>query len=372
MTRIFFSAGETSGDLHGANLIKALRELEPAIECEGLGGKRMADAGMSLRCDLAEKGIMGFSEVVKSLAFIRRLMSDTVERLREFRPDCLVVIDYPGFNMRLAKTAKNMGIPVVYYISPQIWAWKTKRIHTIASIAKKVLVILPFEEKLYKDIGVDCTYVGHPLLDHLDSLEPSDRFKDEFAVALLPGSREQEIRKLLPPMLDVAKGIRDKYPGAKLAIPCVDKMRQTQVESLARDFPLETTVGPIYDIVGNAKLALVASGTATLETALLGVPLIVLYKTSALTYWIARYLIKIKHISLVNILAEKEIVPEFIQNDASADKILPVALQLLGDEEVQAKMKKSLGDVRQILGSYGASKRAAVEILDAAGASANG
>ncbi len=163
MTRLFFSAGEASGDIHGSNLVRAIREIDPAMTCEGLGGHRMATAGMELRCDLAERAIMGFSEVARSLGFMRTLFNETVDHLRRTRPDALVLIDYPGFNMRLGKKAKAMNIPVIYYISPQVWAWKKGRVHSLADFVDKMIVILPFEKKIYDEVNLDCVFVGHPL-----------------------------------------------------------------------------------------------------------------------------------------------------------------------------------------------------------------
>lgn len=360
---MFFSAGESSGDLHGANLIRALRQSDPGLTCEGLGGVRMAEAGMMLRHDLASQAIMGFAEVVKSFPEIRRLFLDTVEYVVQSKPDCLVLIDYPGFNIRLARRAKAAGIHVVYYISPQVWAWKKKRIHTIAKAVDKMLVILPFEEALYRDIGVDCTYVGHPLMDQIDTTAITGEFRGEMEIGVLPGSREQEIRRLMTTMIDVARGIRAKHPEARFIAPCVDAARERQVRALAGDFPLETVIGKVYEVLDAARFCLVASGTATLETALFGVPMAILYKTSPLNYWIARRLVKLDHIGLANILAGRGIVPEFIQHNACFQKVLPVALELIEDTARRKQMLEDLADLRNTLGGPGASMRAAAEIL---------
>lgn len=367
MTRIFFCAGESSGDIHGANLIRALRRADPTVECEGLGGRRMAEAGMELRYDLAGRAIMGFTEVVKSLAFIRRLFHETVARMRESRPDLLVVIDYPGFNIRLAKAAKRLGIPVVYYVSPQVWAWKKGRVHTLAGLVDKMLVILPFEEKLYRDIGAPCAFVGHPLLDHLADAPRAEEYRGPWIIGLMPGSREQEIARLLAPMLEVARGIRAAHPEARFAVPCVDAAREAQIRAIAGDFPLETVVGKTYELLGRARFCLVASGTATLETALFGVPLVIMYRISELSYRIARRLVHVEHIGLVNILAGRGIVPEFIQHDVQPERILPVALRLIEDTPERARMLEDLAEVRARLGGPGASERAAAEILEVAG-----
>ena len=353
--------------MHGANLIRALRAVDPLISCEGLGGRHMADAGMDLRVDLAGNAIMGFAEVVKSFGFIRRVFLDTVEHLRRTKPDVLVLIDYPGFNIRLAQRAKQMGIPVAYYISPQVWAWKRGRIHTIARCVDKMLVILPFEEPLYRELGVDCRYVGHPLLDQIAATPPTGLFRDPRVIGLLPGSREQEIRRLLPVMIEVANGIRLEYPDARFLAPCVSAARENQVRTLAGAFPVETCVGQTYEVLDAARFCLVVSGTATLETALFLTPMAILYKTAAINYWLARHWVHIKHIGLVNILAGREIVPEFVQHDAQAEKMIPAALDLTDDTPARARMLEDLTELKSTLGGPGASARTAAEILSLIG-----
>jgi lipid-A-disaccharide synthase len=372
VSRIFFVAGETSGDIHGSNLIRALRARDPDLVCEGLGGKLMAEAGMDLRYDLAENAIMGFSEVIRSFGLIRRMFNETVAHLEQTRPDCLLLIDYPGFNLRLAKRAKALGIPVVYYISPQIWAWKKGRIHTLAEVCAKMLVILPFEEKLYEKVGLPCRYVGHPLLDHIPTVQVEGAYADDFVIGLLPGSRAQEIHRLMPAMVEIARGIREKHPGARFVIPCVDAEREVQVRAEIGDFPIETVVGNFYEVLSAARFCLVASGTATLETALFGVPMLIMYKVSLLNYWIARALVDIEHIGLVNILAGRRIIPEFIQHEACTETVLPEALNLIDDTPQREEMLTSLAEVRDMLGGPGASDRAAVEILEVVSGSKHG
>ncbi|MBI2425108.1 MAG: lipid-A-disaccharide synthase [Candidatus Hydrogenedentes bacterium] len=360
--RLFFVAGEASGDTHGANLITALKAMLPGVECTGLGGQQMAAAGMALRHDLAGEAIMGFAEVVRKIRPIRRLFMETLSWLEANRPDCVVLIDYPGFNIRLAKELKARGIPVIFYISPQIWAWKKKRIHTIAACGEKMLVIFPFEEALYRAIGMDCRYVGHPLLDHIGRFTHPARKPDRMTIGLLPGSRTQEIRRILPAMMDTARGIRKAFPEARFCIPCVDAGRAAQIEKMAGDFPLEIQVGGMYDILAQARFCMVTSGTATLETALFGVPMAIAYRTSLATYLLARTLVKLQHIGIVNILAERSIVPEFIQQDLRAERMLPTALELIRDTPARAAMIAALGEVREKLGSGGASRAAAEEI----------
>ena len=305
---------------------------------------------------------MGFTEVLKSLGLIRRLFQETLARFDEAPPDALVLIDYPGFNLRLAREAHKRGIPVVYYISPQIWAWKRGRIRTIAKVVRKMLVIMPFEAALYEEAGVPCAYVGHPLLDHLPTVEVRGSLRGKFVIGILPGSRQQEIQRLLPIMLEVAEGIRQQYPEACFAVPCVDGEREAQVRAIAGDVPLQTFVGNTYEVLDAAHFCLVASGTATVETALFGVPFVILYKVTPITYWIARAVVRIKHIGMVNILADKRIVPEFVQHEATASRVLPTALELLSDTPTRRQMIEDLAAVREQLGGGGASARAADEI----------
>lgn len=367
MSRIFLVAGESSGDIHGANLIRALHDQDPSVVCEGLGGQRMAQAGMRLRYDLAGRAIMGFAEVVRSFPMIRRLFYETVDYLKQSRPDVLVLIDYPGFNIRLAGEAKRLGIPVVYYIAPQVWAWKPRRIHVLAERVTKVLVIFPFEERLYKEAGVDCTYVGHPLLDHLTSMPVQKPLTDKWLIALLPGSREQEIRRIAPVMFDVARKLRTCYPEIEWVVPCVDIEREHQVKSLAGDLPLRTTVGNSYEILASARFCLVASGTATLEAAFFGVPMIILYRVATISYLLARLLVRIEHIGMVNIIAGRGIIPEFIQHYATPEKVSPVARELIEDSDRRRQMLQDLEEVKRKLGTPGASQKAAQEILAVTG-----
>lgn len=322
----------------------------------------MEAAGMTLRCDLAGRAIMGFVEIVRSFNFVRRVFLDSVKHLKLHRPDGLVVIDYPGFNIRLAQRAKAMGIPVIYYISPQVWAWKKGRIHTIAKAVKKMLVILPFEKTLYDKIGLDCVYVGHPLLDHLASIDVKDTYKDGLVVGVMPGSRAQEIGRILGVMLDVARGIRERYPEARFVAPCVDEERAAQIRAMAGDFPLEVAPGGMYEVLKGARFCLVASGTATVETALFEVPMAVIYKVRAPSYWLARLLVDVDAIAMVNILAEKPIVREFIQGEATAENILPIALELMEDSPARESMIRELKSIREMLSS-GASENAAREII---------
>ncbi|MCK5861596.1 MAG: lipid-A-disaccharide synthase [Candidatus Hydrogenedentes bacterium] len=368
MKHVFFIAGESSGDMHGANLIRALRSADPDIQCAGLGGVRMADAGMELVYDLAGDAIMGFVEVLKKALPIRRLFLDTLERLRRDPPDCLVLIDYPGFNIRFAKAVYELGIPVVYYISPQVWAWKRKRLHTLAQVVRKMLVIFPFEEELYRDQGVDCVYVGHPLADQVAQYTlPAVSTQERMTIGLLPGSREQEIRRIVPVMAEVGAGILEEYPEAQFLVPCINETRAQQARTLFGDLPVDLRVGGMYDVLSQSRCCLVASGTATIETALFGVPMGIMYRVNPISYYLARMLVHIRYIGMVNILAERQIAPEFIQHTATVDHILPFMLDIIKEGEVRNRMLADLREIRVRLGGRGASRRAAEQILQLLG-----
>ena len=364
MKRIFFIAGESSGDMHGANLIRALRAADPEIQCSGLGGLRMQEAGMELLYDLAGDAIMGFVEVLKKALPIRRLFLDTLERVRSEKPDCIVLIDYPGFNIRFAKAVKPLGIPVVYYISPQVWAWKKKRLEVLAHVVRKMLVIFPFEEDIYRDKGVDCVYVGHPLADQIAQYRQShDTTTEGLVIGLLPGSREQEIRRIAPVMAEVGEGIRKKYPAAQFMIPCVSEARAAQLRPLFSNLPVDIRIGGMYDVLSRAHCGLVASGTATVETTLFGVPMGIVYRVNPISYYLARLLVRIRFIGMINILAEREIVPEFIQHTATVDQILPFMLEIIEEGERRHRMLSDLQEIRRRLGGPGASERAAEQVL---------
>ena len=364
MPRLFFVAGEESGDIHGANVIRALDEQCPDLVCEGLGGQHMAEAGMTLCHDLANEGIMGFLEVVKHYPAIRRLFHDTLDHINADKPDAVVLIDYPGFNIRLAKALLGTGIPIIYYISPQVWAWKKGRLKTLAQCVDHMMVIFPFEVELYEAVGVPCTYVGHPLLDHIEGVEAGPSLGGDPLVGLLPGSRAQEIERLMVPMLEVAQGVLEEMPKARFVIPCVNEARAEQVRALVGDFPAKVLVGGMDQVLSQARACLVTSGTATLQTALFGVPMCILYKTSTMTYMMAKAVVDIEYIGIVNILADRCIVPEFIQQDVRSNKILPQFLPLLTDSPERTRMLHDLHGVRDDLGSGGASHTAARVILD--------
>lgn len=362
MKRLFFIAGEPSGDMHAARLIAAIRDRRPGWHVSGYGGERMRDAGMELRFDLASMAVMGIVEVARHLGTIRHLFNDLRDTLDRERPDALVLVDYPGFNLRAAAMARDRNIPVIYYISPQVWAWKKRRIHTIARIVDRMLVILPFERELYQKVGVPCDYVGHPLLDDPFLADPPSMEGRPPVLAVLPGSREQEIRRIGPAMMETARRYLERHPETRLVSAAVDDARARQIRDMAPDLPLEVMVNGMREVLAQARGALVASGTATLQTALAGVPMLVVYRMHPVTFLLAACVVRVPHISLVNLLAGREIVPEILQDRARPDVLLPALESIMATGDRRDRMARDLRELRERLGGPGASERAA-EIL---------
>ena len=374
---IFIVAGEPSGDLHGSNLIREVLQVQPDVTFEGIGGERMSAAGVKLRHDLASEAIMGFTEVLRKLRHIRAIFHDTVDFLERNRPDLLILVDYPGFNLKLAERAKRLGIRTVYYISPQVWAWGKGRVQRIAKLTEKVVVILDFEEIIYSDAGVSVEYVGHPLIDHIEKARLDEGFIEErsrlerVTVGLLPGSRPQEIKRHLPVMLRTSRLLWQEFPELQFIVACPNEPARQLAQRIVarrgskRDLPDVAVVSErTYEVIKLSTFCLVASGTATLETAYFLKPMTVIYKTSFASWLLARLLIRVEHIALVNILAKKRIVPEFVQFDARPKRIAAEVISLLRDDQRKAELEVALGEVKDKLGTPGASARAAQVVID--------
>ena len=370
--RVMIIAGEASGDLHGAGVVRELKKLSPDVEVYGVGGDKMKREGMDLIYHINELGFMGFVEVLKHLPFIKA-MEHALEQIVKFkRPDVLVLIDYPGFNLRFARAAKKYDVKIVYYISPQVWAWHRSRVKKMRSLVDKMLVIFPFEAEFYRAEGIDVEFVGHPLLEVLGAKLSRQNFRQRFGldegklvVALLPGSRKQEIEEIFPEMLAAARQIASERNG-EIVVAVAPTLDEQYFRTLYSMNGVHLVKDLTYEVMANADFALVTSGTATLETACFATPMFVLYKTSWLTYLIGRALISVKNIGLVNIVAGRTIVPEFIQHRAGAKRLAQSALKLLGDEKRIAEMKAELSKVRGLLGAPGASRKAAERILQMA------
>jgi lipid-A-disaccharide synthase len=361
-------AGEASGDLHGGYLVRAMHHIDPSLSFYGMGGNGMRKAGVELLADAADMAVVGLTEVVFKLAAILRVMRRLKASLARERPDLVILIDYPDFNLPLARTARTRGIKVFYYISPQVWAWRKGRIDTIRKSVDRMAVILPFEEKFYREAGVDVTFVGHPLLDEVRKKyarpEALKRFglRDEaITVGILPGSRRSEVSRLLPEMLRACRIMMEKLSPLQFVLPLAGTLDPDFVQNILRQFPVKVNVirDEIYDVIAISDVAIVASGTATLETALLETPMVVVYKISAASYAIGRRFIRVDHISLPNIIAGRAVVPELIQDDANAERIAAEVMELIVQREKAREMKVSLAEVRGKLGTPGASQRTA-------------
>lgn len=367
--KYYIIAGEASGDLHGANLIASLKKKDPRVKIRAWGGNLMKKQGATLVKHYRDLAFMGFVEVLLHLRTILRNLRFCKRDIMRFKPDAIILIDYPGFNMKIAKFAHKHGIKVYYYISPQVWAWKKRRVHTIKEVVDKMLVILPFEKDFYDEYRVDAHFVGHPLLDELSKVRYIN--KNNFVrqnklnskkeiIALLPGSRKQEVGRMLEVMLKVV----DKFPEYQFVIGCAPSLPEEYYKSLIGNENVQLVFNKTYQLLQVASAALVTSGTATLETALFYVPEVVCYKGNKISYLIAKNLIKVKYISLVNLIMDKPVVKELIQNDLTPENVETELKQLLTNHKVQRQLLDDYEDLRYKLGNAGASNNAATIIFD--------
>lgn len=357
--RIVIVAGEESGDVHASVLIRQLKQAYPNIELSGIGGQHMAQAGAALVSDLARYGVTGFTEIFKHLFVIRKAYKAIQKHLRAQKPDLLILVDYPGFNLRLAKYAKRkLNIKILYYISPQIWAWKAKRIHLIKACVDRMAVIFPFEKTLYEKAQVPVSFVGHPLIEKINSVEDclSQRKKlalplDAQIFALLPGSRTNEVERLTPVLRDTALLLQQQYPKAHFVVPIAGTINPDKIKSYFTHTELSISFinNQAINCMAAADFVIVASGTASLECALLEKPMCIIYRTSTLTYLLALKFIKVKYIGLCNLLANKLIAPEFIQENCTAQTLLHY-IKLFYDNKNEPKhMIAQLAKVKQSL-----------------------
>ncbi len=366
--KILLVAGEASGDLHGSRLVEAIQSADPEVQFFGVGGERLKRAGMELLYPSQSLSVVGITEVFFKLGIILRALQGLKKSIDRERPDLVILIDFPDFNLRLAKIAHRRGIPILYYISPQVWAWRPKRIKLIARLVKKMIVFFPFEVPLYEAAGVDVEWVGHPLLDIVKPILSKEKAFQQFGldpnrrtVGLLPGSRIHEIERLLPPLLASAHLLQQEIPGLQFVIPLALGIPKALLSPWIRNIsvPVKVVEGFTYDVMNLSELLIAASGTVTLEGAILGKPMIIVYKVSLLSSWVARALIRLDHIGLVNLVAEKEIAPELLQRDVNPQRISDEALRILRDPILSRKMAEAMGEVRQKLGEPGAAQRAA-------------
>ena len=376
MPKIMMSVGEASGDLHGASVAKEIKLLCGEAQIFGMGGDRMREAGVKIVYDIKDLGVIGIVEVVKNLPKFFKLRDKLAQLMDEERPDALIVIDYPGFNTRLAKVAKKKGIPIVSYISPSAWAWGRGRAKEVAETVDKVAAIFPFEAKIYEEAGAKVAFVGHPLLDIVKpSMEKAECYRyfgadpEKTLALLMPGSRAQEIETLLEPMLAAGLKIREQIPDCQFYLPLASTIERETVESKIERFnaPVRITTDKVYDLMNISQVAIAASGTAVLEISLMRVPSVIIYKVAALTYCIGKLLVKIPHIGLPNIIAGRKILPEILQSQISGEIIAQETLLLLQDSQRREQALKDLDEVRLKLGESGAVKKVARIVLEVAG-----
>jgi lipid-A-disaccharide synthase len=370
---ILVVAGEASGDVHAAALLRSLKACVPSLTAFGMGGPHLRKAGLDVLFEASDISVMGLVEVVPKLFRILSILRALDREAQVRRPDLAVLIDVPDFNLRLAKRLKALGIPVVYYVSPKVWASRPWRVKTIAKRVDTMLCILPFEVPWLRAHGIDARYVGNPVLDALPPPGPVASFRDALGLdidrrtlAIVPGSRPSEITRILPIMCEAARKLIERWPDLQLVVPVAPSLQRSFLEGFFERANLHPILiqGRVCDVVGASDAAMVCSGTAALEAGLMLRPLVVVYRVHPLTALVFRLISTVKHISLVNLLAGREIVPELFQRDCTADRVTDEIVGYLSDEHLHAQMVQDLGEVRAILGSPGASARAANAVLD--------
>ena len=375
MPKVMISAGEASGDLHGASVAEALNGMRPGIELFGMGGSNMRDAGVDIAYDIADIGVMGFVEILRNLPKFFRLRKFLARIMDERRPDVLVLIDYGGFHMALAQVAKKKSIPVVYYICPKAWIWGKWRAKAIAGWVEKVAAIFPFEAEIYRQAGASVIFVGHPLVDIVrPSMDRESAYRHFDAdpkkplLLLPPGSRFQEVSSLLDVMMAAAKKIREQLPDCQFYLPVAPTIPMDRIESVvqASGVPVVYTRNSTYNLMQIADCAIAASGTVTLEAALMGLPSVIIYRVKPSTYWLVRVVANVSHVGLPNIVTGRRILPELIQHEATAVNVSRETLRLVTDPAVRAQAAADLKEVRVNLGQPGAVKRVASIVLDVA------
>ena len=367
--KFYIIAGEASGDLHASNLVAEIKKKDKKAEFRGFGGDLMKAQGVELVKHYRTMAYMGFVEVAVNLRKVLGNIAQCKKDILEYQPDVVILVDYPGFNLRIADFAHKKGFKVYYYISPQVWAWKRRRVQKIKKSVDKMLVILPFEEEFYKRYGVDVTFVGNPLLDELAKVGTGNRSiflrrnslgERREIIAMLPGSRRQEVKRTLPVMLKAAS----HFPDYQFVIAGVSSLDKSLYKDITGNSDVFFVENQTYDLLLNSSAALVTSGTATLETALLSVPEVVCYKATNFSYRLAKWMIKVKFISLVNLIMDREVVKELIQGDLNEDNLVKELDQLLHNGKRQRQLLEDYEELKDKLGNVGASEKAAEVIVE--------
>jgi lipid-A-disaccharide synthase len=364
---IVIVAGEASGDAHAARVLRSLKRLYPDLTAWGFGGDQLAAEGMEIREHVARLSVMGIWEVLKQYGYFRRIFHRLLAEFRERKPDLILVVDYPGFNLRLAEALQGEGIPIVQYVCPQVWAWKKKRIPKMEKVLDGLICIFPFEKAVFEGSSLPVYDCGHPMVEETLAVHSDPGWNDGVKLALVPGSRLQEIERIFVPMLETAALILKERPELQIRVPAANRECKQRMQALMDAHPELPTVelvdGRMRELVKGADAALVTSGTATLETALLGTPMLIVYKTSNLTYAIGKRVVTVAYIGMVNLIAKRELCPEFIQDAAVPERMAESLLPLLRDSEARREMLAGLAEVRKELTSDQGGKRVA-EVLE--------
>lgn len=368
--KLMIIAGEASGDLHGAGLIRELRKLDSAIEIFGIGGDRMIAAGMKAQYHIKQMAFLGFIEVLRHLPFITKVRKELIKKIENENINSVVLIDYPGFNLNIAKKLHSMGKKIIYYISPQVWAWGTGRINKIKRLVTKMLVVFPFEEKMYRDANVNVEYVGHPLVENIEnySLMSKEELYSKLnletgkeILLILPGSRKHEIKKIFPECIAAAKKLCKDF-NLQTVVACAENIDEHIFENLADHNEYKIVKGHTYDLLKHAQFGIIKSGTSTLEAGYFQLPFIVVYSTSFITYWLGKKVVNINNIAMANILLNETVVDELIQHDVNEKNIYDKCAAILSDNGKYGTLKQKLGELKNKLGGLGASQKAAASI----------
>ncbi|MCW8831211.1 MAG: lipid-A-disaccharide synthase [Gammaproteobacteria bacterium] len=365
---VFIVAGEASGDLHAANLCKELLRMDDSIQLQGMGGKNMREAGVDVLFDASKLAVVGIVEVLFKYRMIKGVLNQIQAHIKQSPPDLLILVDYQEFNQKLAAYAKQLGIKVLFYIGPQVWAWRPKRVYKMARIVDQMAVIFPFEVDLYKEANVPVEFTGHPLVDEVIPDKTAQQARaalsldEKTTVGLFPGSRMGEIERLLPIMLETARLLKNKYPELQFVLPLASTVQHQDLAKYGKDLAalkVSLIENNTHDVIQACDSIIVASGTATLEIGLMGTPMLITHKLAWLSYFILSRLVNISHIGLVNIVPGKEIVREFIQHEATPDNLANETLRILEDKNYNRTMRTELSKLRELLGAGGGSKNIA-------------
>ena len=365
--KLMIIAGEASGDLHGASLISELKKLDPSLEIYGIGGDKMVASGMNPQFHIRQMAFLGFIEVIKHLPFISKVRKELLRKISDEQIRTVVLIDYPGFNLNIAKKLHELGIAVIYYISPQVWAWGRGRIDKIRELVDLMLVVFPFEETMYRKYRMNVEYVGHPLIEHVENypyLSKEELYqkygldKEKEILLLLPGSRKHEIRKIFPACITAAENLAKDF-NMQIVVACAENIEESIFTGLTGVTDFKLVKGSTYDLLKHSHFGIIKSGTSTLEAGLFQLPFIVVYSTNFMTYALGRILVQIKNIAMANIILEENVIDELIQYDVNAENIYSKSAAILSDREKYKSIAAKLGLLKGKLGGPGASQKAA-------------